>query len=163
MNAFVRDGAVNRKRRARRSLCTSNTEPERKRIHKTDYYYNATPAPRDVGSSILQIRSGESSVNQSTVVATDKESRYSNIEFMRAKSFLFLNYKKISSINLNKHFQEYLKRFDENESRLKRVFEKCYDLTGSVEKSKIMMKQLATNTWSRLDVTPNVSSGDINR
>lgn len=66
MNAFVRDGAVNRKRRARQSLSARNTEPEGKKIHKTDDD-GAMRTPRYLASSSLQIYSGESSVNQSKV------------------------------------------------------------------------------------------------
>ncbi|XP_016656254.1 uncharacterized protein LOC100575277 isoform X2 [Acyrthosiphon pisum] len=157
MNTFVRDGAVIRKRRARQSLSARSTEPERKKIYRA-HNDGATSARRDLALSTLQIHSGESSVNQSKVAA-EKESRYSNVEFTRAKAFLYLNYKKISSSNVNKLLKEHLKKFDGNETHLKRTFEQCYDLTGSVEKSKAMMKQLATNTCSRLDLIPNLSSG----
>jgi len=66
MNAFVRDGAVNRKRRARQSLSARSTEPERKKIYKA-HGDGATPARRDLALSTLQIHSGESAVNQSKV------------------------------------------------------------------------------------------------
>jgi len=66
MNSFVRDGAVNRKRRARQMLSARHTEPRRKKIHKADDG-GATPAPRDVASSSFQMYSGESSANQSKV------------------------------------------------------------------------------------------------
>ncbi|XP_060876889.1 uncharacterized protein LOC132949807 isoform X2 [Metopolophium dirhodum] len=156
MNAFVRDGAVIRKRRIRQSLSARSTEPERKKIYKA---HDDGALRRDLALSTLQIHSSESSVNQSKVVATEKESRYSNVEFTRAKAFLYLNYKKISCFNVNKLLKEHLKEFDENETHLKRTFEQCYDVTGSVEKSKAMMKQIATNTWSRLDLKPTLSSG----
>lgn len=64
MNTFVRDGAVNRKRRARQSV--RSTEPERKKICKA-HDDGATPAQGDLALSTLQIHSGESSVNQSKV------------------------------------------------------------------------------------------------
>ncbi|CAI6360482.1 unnamed protein product [Macrosiphum euphorbiae] len=158
MNAFVRDGAVNRKRRARQSLSARSAEPERKKIYKA-HGDGATPARRDLALSTLQIHSGESAVNQSKVVATEKESRYANVEFTRAKAFLYLNFKKIGSFNVNKHLKDHLKKFDGNETQLKKTFEQCYDLTGSVEKSKAMMKQLSTDPWARLDLKPNLPSG----
>jgi len=65
MNSFVRDGAVNRKRRARLSLTIRNSEPRRKKIQKTDDY-GTTPVSRDLEKSTSRIH-GESSVSQSAV------------------------------------------------------------------------------------------------
>jgi len=41
-------------------------------------------------------------------------------KFMNYVTF-FLDYKKISSLNVNKLLKQHLKQFDENESQLKRV------------------------------------------
>lgn len=66
MNAFVRDGAVNRKKRARLSLTTRNTEPERKKTCKMNVK-EATSVPRDLVASTSQTHTGECSDNQPTV------------------------------------------------------------------------------------------------
>ncbi|XP_022170581.1 uncharacterized protein LOC111033932 [Myzus persicae] len=161
MNSFVLDGAVFRKRSGRLSLTTRNTEPPRKKIRRRDDG-GAAPLPRDLEKSNPRMY-GESSASQSAIGATEKESRYSNIEFKRAQAFLYLNYKKISPQNINKLLKEHLKQFDENETQLKKIFEQCYDLTGCVEKSKAMMKQLETVPCLRLGLGTNLSSEVSNR
>lgn len=65
MNAFVRDGAVNRKRRARPT--TRYTEPQRKKTCKMNVR-EATSVPRDLVASTSQTHSGECSDNQLTTV-----------------------------------------------------------------------------------------------
>ncbi|XP_026822895.1 uncharacterized protein LOC113560956 isoform X2 [Rhopalosiphum maidis] len=158
MNTFVRDGAVNRRKRFRQSFSTHNTEQEKKKIHKT--HGDGTKAQSDFALSTFRPNFDESTADQSTVVATQKESRYQNSEFMRSKAFLYLNYKKINSGNVNKSLKEYLKQYDGNETHLRRIFEQCYDVSkGSVEKSKAMMKQIETNAHVRLDLLPNSFSG----
>lgn len=64
MNAFVRDGAVNRKRRVRRSSSSHRSiDPNRKKIRKTEYDDRTTTQ-----SDLLNF--GESTVNQSTSVVS---------------------------------------------------------------------------------------------
>ncbi|CAH1726276.1 unnamed protein product [Aphis gossypii] len=147
MNAFVLDGAVNRKRRVVRpgSSTHRGIDPSRKKIRKTEYDDGTTT------QCDLRLNVGESTVNQSTSMAieTDKKSRYSNADFTRAKAFLYLKFKKINPANINKALEEHLKQLDKDETQLKKIFEQCYDLTkGSVKMSEAMMKQLETNSFA---------------
>ncbi|KAE9544288.1 hypothetical protein AGLY_001467 [Aphis glycines] len=161
MNSFVLDGAVNRKRRVARQGSSTHRgiDPSRKKIRKTEYDDETTT------QCDLRLHVGESTVNQSTsmvhthcsggggdsvkAIETDKESRYSNADFTRAKAFLYLKFKKINPANINKALEEHLKRFDKDGTQLKKIFEQCYDLTkGSVKMSEAMMKQLETNSFT---------------
>jgi len=65
MNAFVRDGAVNRRRRFR-NITTRNIQPETNKNRKIDDDGTAI-APRDLAAGTLKSDSGESAVNPSTV------------------------------------------------------------------------------------------------